>query len=209
MEPKVSVCITTYNEEELIIRALDSIPTRDDIEIILVEDCSTDNTYKNILDYISTHKDKNIKLFHNDTNMGYGFGTKRCYDNSSGKWIVELGSDDYFLTNEFSKFIDEQLDDNYDLVYFDLIDNNNRLYNSSVRFKWDGAVKFIRRAWLGDLRAEPNRYGWDIELSRKMWALKPKVKFTSIIISHWNYPKTGSLSWLRINGKIDSKGNKV
>lgn len=135
MEPKVSVCITTYNEEELIIRALDSIPTRDDVEIVLVEDCSTDNTYKNILDYISTHKDKNIKLFHNDTNMGYGFGIKKCYDNSSGKWIVELGSDDYFLTDEFSKFIDEQLNDKYDLVYFDLINNDGRIYNSSTKFK--------------------------------------------------------------------------
>ena len=209
MQPKVSVCMTTYNEEELVIKALDSIPLRDDIEIVLVEDCSTDNTYKNILNYISTHKERNIKLFHHETNIGYGYGTKECYDNASGEWIVELGSDDYFLTEEFSKFIDEQLDSNYDLVYFDLINNDGRIYNSSQRFKWDGAVKFIKRSWLGELRAAPNRYGWDIELSRKMWSLNPKAKFTGIILTHWNFPKQNSLSWQRIHGKINSIGERV
>ena len=41
---KVSVIIPVYNQEELIIRCLDSIPKRDDIEIIVINDGSTDKT---------------------------------------------------------------------------------------------------------------------------------------------------------------------
>jgi glycosyltransferase involved in cell wall biosynthesis len=42
--PKVSVIIPVYNQEVLVLKALDSIPTRDDIEIIVIDDGSTDDT---------------------------------------------------------------------------------------------------------------------------------------------------------------------
>ena len=47
----ISVIIPVYNQEVLIKRTLDSIPTRNNIEIIVVDDKSTDNTYKALLDY--------------------------------------------------------------------------------------------------------------------------------------------------------------
>ena len=206
---KVSICIPVYNEENLIIKCLDSIPTRDDIEIIITEDCSTDNTYSNILDYIKCHPNKNIKLYQNDKNEGHGYSVNVCQDHASGDWLVELGSDDYLLTDNFSSFIDNELDTNYDLIYFTIQDNDGRLYKNNYTHKYAGAVKFINRKFLGNMRASPRRNGQDWELSTMMWSLNPKMKFTDIILTHWNYPKPGTISWRAQHHEIDDWGNEI
>ena len=57
--PKVSVIIPVYNQEVLVLKALDSIPTRDDIEIIVIDDGSTDDTWTKIWNYTMEHPKKN------------------------------------------------------------------------------------------------------------------------------------------------------
>lgn len=47
-EIKLSVIIPVYNQEDLVLRAIKSIPNLDEIEIIVVDDCSVDNTLKNV-----------------------------------------------------------------------------------------------------------------------------------------------------------------
>lgn len=56
--PKVSVIIPVYNQEVLVLKALDSIPTRDDIEIIVIDDGSTDDTWTKIWNYTMEHPKK-------------------------------------------------------------------------------------------------------------------------------------------------------
>ena len=68
---KVSVVMTVYNEENLVIRALSTIPDRDDIEIVIVEDCSTDNTLEVLQNYIKEHPNRHIKLLKNEVNNLY------------------------------------------------------------------------------------------------------------------------------------------
>ena len=66
---KLSVIIPVYNQQDLVIRALESIPAREDIEIIVIDDYSTDNTWNNLLDYRNEHiEDKNIVLLYNLVN---------------------------------------------------------------------------------------------------------------------------------------------
>ena len=60
---KLSVLVSLYNNQDLITRCLDSIELRDDIEIIITDDCSTDNSYEIAKRWIDTHSNfKNIKL---------------------------------------------------------------------------------------------------------------------------------------------------
>ena len=69
----VSIIIAVYNQEELVIRALESIPVRNDIEVLVVNDASTDNTLQNVLDYKEEHPELDIKVFSNEENMGLGY----------------------------------------------------------------------------------------------------------------------------------------
>lgn len=206
---KVSICIPCYNEEELVVKCLDSIPERDDVEIIVTEDCSTDNTYQVLQQYVKDHPNKIIKLFHNEENMGHGYSVNVCQDNATGDWLMELGSDDYLFTDSFSMFIDKYLDPKYDLVYFNLIDNEGRIFRSTAGHKYVGAVKFMKRSFIGDMRATPRRNGQDNEFSHMLWNKNPKMFFTNMTLTHWNYPKEGTISWKAQHGEIDDYGNII
>ena len=65
---KVSIIVPVYNLPDLTKRALDSIPYDEDLEVIVVDDCSGKET-KELLE---TYKDR-IRLFTNKTNKGNGY----------------------------------------------------------------------------------------------------------------------------------------
>jgi glycosyltransferase involved in cell wall biosynthesis len=91
---KVSILIPVYNRETLIEETVQSAisQTYENIEIIIVDNKSTDNTW-NILQNLAT-QDKRIKIFQNDTNIGPVRNWKRCIDEASGKYGKILWSDD-------------------------------------------------------------------------------------------------------------------
>ena len=88
----ISIIVPIYNAEKYIKKCLDSIinQTKKEIEIILVNDGSTDNTENIIKEY----KDKRIKYFKN-TNHGIGYTRNFGIDKSTSKYIMFLDSDDY------------------------------------------------------------------------------------------------------------------
>lgn len=97
--PKVSICIPTYNGHEFLEPCLESAvrQTYPDIEIIIVDDCSTDNTYDIIQRYAAEYS--NIKIYRNQKNLGLVGNWNRCIELSSGEWIKFLLQDDYFEAN--------------------------------------------------------------------------------------------------------------
>ena len=79
--PLVSICIPSFNNEKSISYTIDSIlnQTYENIEIILIDNCSTDNTFNVMQKYL----DKNIKIYKNDENIGVvGNCTGRTFVNS-------------------------------------------------------------------------------------------------------------------------------
>ena len=98
MNYKLTVIVPVYNQENLILRALYSIPNRKDIEVIIVNDGSTDNTHNKILEYIN---DNNLICTTNYCNLEINQGVSNAvnlgYEKAKGEYIVLLGSDDYFL----------------------------------------------------------------------------------------------------------------
>ena len=83
---KVSIIVPVYNTEKYLRRCLDSLvnQTIEDIEIIVINDCSPDNSKEILKEYEKKYKDK-IKVFHNKTNKGIGYnrnyGIKRQLEN--------------------------------------------------------------------------------------------------------------------------------
>lgn len=100
----ISVIITSYNVENYIRQCLDSVLNQSfkDIEIICIDDCSSDNTYKILEDYKSKYGDK-IKLFKNDKYFGGpSIGQNKGINLAKGKYLCFLDSDDY-IDCEFLK----------------------------------------------------------------------------------------------------------
>ena len=97
--PKVSVFLPIYNKEVYITRSIMSIQkqTLNDIEIIAVNDFSTDETLK-ILKKLSK-KDKRIKIINNDRNHGLLYSRAMGIINCSGQFVMNLDPDDQ-ISNE-------------------------------------------------------------------------------------------------------------
>lgn len=200
---KVSLLIPVWNQQELVIRALDSIPRRDDIEVLVCDDGSNDDTLNNVLAYAEEHKDLAIRVLHNSENRGLGYTKNRLYDNATGEYVYELDSDDYLLTKEFASAMSWL--DGTDLVFVNLQinDGNVLVLNENTKNTWvGGASKFIRREYLGDIRCDEVRVYEDVSLNKGVMAKPHTEKFTGLTVYHYNFPRQGSLCWLGARGLV-------
>ena len=184
---KVTVIIPVYNQEDLVIRALDSIPKRDDIEIIVIDDKSTDDTWLRLISYAKENPE--VVLLYNEKNKGVGYTVNKGYDNAKGDYIVLLGSDDYFYKDELEKILNEL--DGTDLIYFNLKSNDDFIWdlNEENKYIYCGSTKFIRREFLGDTRNPEIRVKEDKYFYEELLKKNPTEKFTHKIIKHYNYPR--------------------
>lgn len=100
--PKVSIIVPVYGVEKYLVQALDSLvnQTLKDIEIIIVNDCSPDNSHSIILNYIH---DNRIKYIVNDENKGELFSRKRALENVTGDFVINFDSDDYIELNYYEE----------------------------------------------------------------------------------------------------------
>lgn len=92
--PKVSVCIPVYNVEQYIGRCIESVISQKfkDIEIIIVNDCTPDNSMEIVRQYAAT--DNRIKIIEHDINHGLMMARRTGYMAAVGEYITFLDSDD-------------------------------------------------------------------------------------------------------------------
>ena len=122
---KISIIIAVYNIEDYISKCLDSVIKQkgDDIEIIIVDDGSTDNSLNICKKY--QKKDKRICIISQD-NKGLNMVRNVGFDNSNGEYIWHIDGDDYIDDNSIDvlrKYIDK-----YDIIYF----NYNRIIKNKI-----------------------------------------------------------------------------
>ncbi len=100
MLPLVTIIIPTYNRENIISETIECAvnQTYSNIEIIVVDNCSTDNTYEILQGY--SNKYSNIKLFQNKTNLGPVRNWEIALSKATGKYTKILWSDDK-ITKDF------------------------------------------------------------------------------------------------------------
>lgn len=98
-KPFISIIIPMYNVEKYIARALESCinQTFGNIEIIIIDDCGTDNSAEIAKTYAL--KDNRIQIIHNDVNMGLFKSRMIGENNAQGEYILHLDSDDYIDIN--------------------------------------------------------------------------------------------------------------
>jgi glycosyltransferase involved in cell wall biosynthesis len=103
---RVSVVIPAYNAENFIAEAIDSIlgQTFQDFEIIVIDDASTDNTWKIIEQY--GKKDKRLRIYKNSSNKGIGANRTRGIELSRGEYICWQDADDISLPRRLQLQVD-------------------------------------------------------------------------------------------------------
>lgn len=145
---KVSVIITAYNLEPVITNAIESVffQSYDNIECIVVDDCSTDNTLKII------ERFKGVKVIHHDINQGAGRARQSGIDASIGDYIMFLDGDDWLERDCIENLVKKAVETDADMCAC-----NVRLIDS------DGMV--LREETLpeiifeGDTKWDCNSYG--------------------------------------------------
>ena len=108
---KLSIIVPVYNRQDKIKRCLDSILNQlnESIELIIVNDGSTDNTDEIIKQYIKD-KPKNI-LYYTKQNAGIAHTRNFGIEQAHGKYIMFVDSDDY-LDNDLIKIINIYMENN-------------------------------------------------------------------------------------------------
>ena len=105
VEGRVSVITPVYNVERYIDKTLESVfaQTYKDIEIVLVDDCSKDNSAQIIAKYKESHPE--IVYFLQPKNMGAGSARNKALELATGQYVAFLDSDDLWLPEKTEKQI--------------------------------------------------------------------------------------------------------
>lgn len=113
---KISVIVPVYNVEFYLRRCLDSIinQTFKDLEIIIIDDCSNDNSNEIVNEYAA--KDTRIVLIVNEKNIGQGLSRQKGINYAHGEYIAFVDSDDYIESEMYEELYRKAKEADYDVV---------------------------------------------------------------------------------------------
>lgn len=193
---KVSVVLPIYNVEKYLPKCLDSVinQTLRDIEIICVNDCSTDNCENIIKEYIK--KDNRIKLINNEKNSGVGISRNIGVNYSNAEYISFIDSDDYIENNYIEELYNSAIKYDADIVFtnnLNIVRNNiikpyyhNRIHiwKKKLRDSWkEGISNFSVNTPEKENTPEYPLVSSVNKLFRKDFIIKNNLKFNGFIVS--------------------------
>lgn len=200
---KLSVLTPVWNQEELVIRTMDSIPRRDDVEVLVCNDGSTDNTLKNLREY-AEKTDLNMRVLSNRKNKGVAATANKLLDAANGEFFHFLMSDDMAITDAYNSLIDRLYDFDGDVLAMNLLVNNGDVWRLTPEMDvlWCAqACRFIRRSFVEGIRyPEKVKAGEDYWFHLEMMKRNPKVEYSDVTAYRYNFPRDGSLMNLRAKG---------
>lgn len=106
-EPLVSVICACFNQSKFCIESLESVKnqTYKNIEIIIWDDASVDNSVEKIEDWIHQNSELNIRFIKNKTNLGICISLNNAYSFASGKYLQLLALDDILLADKIERHV--------------------------------------------------------------------------------------------------------
>jgi len=128
INPKVSIICPNYNRGKYLLRLLRSIQNQffDDIEIIIVDDFSMDNSIKLIEEY--QKEDERIILIKNNKNKGTLISRNIGIINSRGKFIIMPDADDILSENILKTCYETAIKNNIDIIRFNIYIGNENIF---------------------------------------------------------------------------------
>lgn len=142
---KVSVVIATYNGEKYILEQLNSIKnqTVQPDEVLIADDCSTDDTYHIISDYIFSNKLSKWKLIKNDTNMGWRKNFMQLFSIAKNDIIFCCDQDDIWFENKIEEMLNA-INTN----------SNIKVLASDYKLKYENGGKIHKEKFINEEKGE-------------------------------------------------------
>lgn len=201
----VSIIVPVYNCAGTVLTALNSIPQRKDVEVIIVDDCSTDDT-KHICEKWLFENNKEFaktSLLSTKENCGCGGCKNVGYDAAVGDWIWSIDADDYFYTDKADIVIELTRVSDHDIIVVNNTINEGEVWTGERPAAW---AYLVRRSFLGDSRCPIQRRAADWHLYQKLKEKNPTIYDSNIVAYHYNYLYEGSTTWKYVNGLVDECG---
>jgi glycosyltransferase involved in cell wall biosynthesis len=218
---KLSILIPAYNEGGTIHLILDKIKavTLDNgiqKEIIIVNDCSTDDTVAKIEAYIEANNQLDIRLFNQATNQGKGAAINRAIKECSGDYLIIQDADLEYDPAEYNLLLKPVFIDNADVVYGSrfighqphrilfywhsignkfLTNLSNMLTNLNLT-DMETCYKLIRSSIAKKLEIKEKRFGIEPEITAKLAKIKP-IRIYEVGISYYGrtYDEGKKIGW--------------
>ena len=126
--PRVSIIVPVYNVSQYITKCLDSIygQTYKNIELILVDDCGSDDSMTIVHDYLASHVSIDVRIISHQKNRGLSAARNSGMEKASGEYVYFLDSDDYITSDCIEALVKPLNNKKYDVVVGDYQYSNGK-----------------------------------------------------------------------------------
>ncbi|MFN9709844.1 MAG: glycosyltransferase family 2 protein [Bacteroidota bacterium] len=218
---KLSIVIPAYNEAKtihFILNKIANVQLLNNIqkEIIIVDDCSTDNTKDVLSNYISANTHLNIRFIHHETNRGKGAALHTGIQHATGDLVIIQDADLEYDPHEYNLLLQPVLDGHADVVYGSRFMGGNA---HRILFFWhsignkilttlsnmftnlnltdmETCYKLFRREIIQSLQLKENRFGFEPEVTAKISRV-PNIRIYEVGISYYGrtYAEGKKINW--------------
>lgn len=190
MEKLLSIVIPTYNRSDLIKESLDSLYVQIEqykqfIEIIISDNCSTDNTQEIISHY--NFRDVDSRYFRQNSNIGFEANFDFLVDHSCGKYIYIMGDDDILsidFLNVIFRYFKRGID--YSIIHWNRLQGDSKCQNNKLYdVEYKGFEREVNSSdFIKDRMTDPNFIS-SLIFSRKCWEQGKKVDCSKFYGYQW------------------------
>lgn len=221
MSKKLSIIIPVFNEENTILRILEILKRVKLIngiskELVVVDDCSSDNSFSVLKDFANYNKDIDIKISKHEKNQGKGAAIRAGIKNSTGDYIIVQDADLEYDPNEFNLLLQPMVDGHADVVYGSRFQGGkahrilffwHTLGNKFLTFvsnifsnlnltDMETCYKLFKSEIVKSIDLKENRFGFEPEITAKISKI-PGIRIYEVGISYYGrtYIEGKKIGW--------------